>query len=190
MVLDDLQWADAATVRLLVHLATSVTPARLMVVATYRDAETVGQGPLRAAVAALAREASVTRIWLGGLDETEVAAQLVAVIGWWEVPDSVVAAVCRRTRGNPFFVRELARLLVSSTDVQLPHGVRDAVATAQPALTVVSRRCRRGRRAGIRCGPGGGCSRHGHGDRGLFRRAGRGFGGRRPDRRAGAAVRP
>jgi predicted ATPase len=43
VVLDDLQWADRATVRLLVHLATGVTSARLMVVATYRDTETVGQ---------------------------------------------------------------------------------------------------------------------------------------------------
>jgi DNA-binding CsgD family transcriptional regulator len=126
IVLDDLQWADAATVRLLVHLATGVTPARLMVVATYRDTETAGQEPLRAAVVALAREASVTRIRLGGLGEAEVAAHLAAVTGW-EVPDSVAAAVWRRTGGNPFFVGELGRLLVSSSDGQLPEGVRDAV---------------------------------------------------------------
>ncbi len=126
VVLDDLQWADAATVRLLVHLAIGVTPARLMVVATYRDTETAGQGPLRAAVAALTRETSVTRIRLGGLGEAEVAAHLAAVTGW-EVPDSVAAAIWRRTRGNPFFVGELGRLLVSSTDGQLPDGVRDAV---------------------------------------------------------------
>jgi DNA-binding CsgD family transcriptional regulator len=126
VVLDDLQWADWATVRLLVHLAAGVTPARLMVVATYRDTETAGQGPLRAAVATLAREASVTRMRLGGLDEAEVAAHLAAVTGW-EVPDSVVAAIWRRTHGNPFFVGELGRLLVSPTDGQLPDGVRDAV---------------------------------------------------------------
>ncbi len=126
VVLDDLQWADAATVRLLVHLATGVTPARLMVVATYRDTETAGQGPFHGAVAALAREASVTRVRLGGLGEAEVAAYLAAVTGW-EMPASVVAAIWRRTRGNPFFVGELGRLLVSSTDGQLPDGVRDAV---------------------------------------------------------------
>jgi hypothetical protein len=77
VVLDDLQWADAATVRLLVHLASGVTPARLMVVATYRDTETAGQEPLRAAVAALAREASVSRIRVGGLGEVEVAGAAV-----------------------------------------------------------------------------------------------------------------
>jgi DNA-binding CsgD family transcriptional regulator/tetratricopeptide (TPR) repeat protein len=126
MVLDDLQWADAATLGLLVHLATGVSPARLMVVATYRDTETAGQESLRTAVAALAREASVTRIRLSGLDEAAVAAQLAAATGW-PVPDSVAAAVWRRTGGNPFFVGELGRLLASGTDGQLPDGVRDAV---------------------------------------------------------------
>jgi hypothetical protein len=42
-VLDDLQWADAATVQLLAP-ATGVTPARLMVVATYRDTGTADRG--------------------------------------------------------------------------------------------------------------------------------------------------
>jgi DNA-binding CsgD family transcriptional regulator len=126
IVLDDLQWADAATIRLLVHLATGVTPARLMVVATYRDTETAGQEPLRAAVATLAREASVTRIRLDGLGEVEVGAHLAALTGW-EVPDTVATAIWRRTRGNPFFVGELGRLLVSSSGGLLPDGVRDAV---------------------------------------------------------------
>jgi DNA-binding CsgD family transcriptional regulator len=138
IVLDDLQWADGATVRLLVHLATGVTSARLMVVATYRDSETTGQEALRAAIAALAREASVTRIRLGGLGEAEVAAHLAAVTGW-EVPDSVASAIWRRTRGNPFFVGELGRLLVSATDGQLPDGVRDAV---RDRLSRLSPSCR------------------------------------------------
>jgi DNA-binding CsgD family transcriptional regulator len=138
IVLDDLQWADAATLRLLVHLATGVTPARLMVVGTYRDTETVGQESLRTAVAALAREASVTRIRLSGLDEAEVGTHLAAVTGW-PVPDPVVAAVWRRTRGNPFFVGELGRRLASATDGQLPEGVRDAV---RDRLGRLSPRCR------------------------------------------------
>lgn len=126
IVLDDLQWADTAAVRLLVHLATGVTPARLMVVATYRDTETVGPEPLRAAVAALAREASVSRVRLDGLPPDDVAEQLATVTGW-PVPESVAAAIWRRTGGNPFFVGELGRRLASSTGGELPDGVRDAV---------------------------------------------------------------
>lgn len=65
VVLDDLQWADAAT-----------------------DTGTVDQGPLRAALSALVRESTVTRIHLDGLVEADVATQLAGVTGW-AVPDSV-----------------------------------------------------------------------------------------------------
>jgi DNA-binding CsgD family transcriptional regulator len=126
VVLDDLQWADAATVRLLVHLATATTPARLMVVATYRDTEAAGPGLLRKALAALTREAAVSRIRLDGLSEGEVAQRLADVTGS-PVPESVTAAVRRRTGGNPFFVSELGRRLAASTDGRLPDGIRDAV---------------------------------------------------------------
>src|SRR6266542_3873187 len=40
VVLDDLQWADAATVRLLVHLATGVTPAPLILLTANANTET------------------------------------------------------------------------------------------------------------------------------------------------------
>ena len=138
VVLDDVQWADPASMQLLVHLAMGRPGSRLMVLATYRDTETAGQESLRAALSALAREPSVTRTRLVGLSEAEVAAQLAAVTGW-AVPDSVAAAVCRRTGGNPFFVGELGRLLADSTDGQLPEGIRDAV---RGRLARLSPQCR------------------------------------------------
>jgi DNA-binding CsgD family transcriptional regulator/tetratricopeptide (TPR) repeat protein len=126
VVLDDVQWADPASLLLLVHLARGLDGARLAVVATYRDTETAGQDAVRAALAAMAREPAVTRIRLSGLDEAEVATQLAGVTGW-AVPPSVAAAVCHRARGNPFFVAELGRLLAEPGDGTLPDGVRDAV---------------------------------------------------------------
>jgi DNA-binding NarL/FixJ family response regulator len=137
VVLDDLQWADAATVRLLVHLAAGVTPARVMVVATYRDTETKGLDQLHAAVVALAREASVTRMGLQGLGESEVAVYLAAIVGS-QLPDPVASAIWRRSGGNPFFVGELGRLL-SSGDDHLPDGIRDAV---RDRLSRLSPSCR------------------------------------------------
>lgn len=126
LVLDDIQWADPASLQLLAHLARGVSDSRVAVVATYRDTETAGQEPLLATLAALAREPSVTRLRLVGLTEAEVGIQLAQVTGW-KVPPSVAAAVCRRTRGNPFFVKEMGSVLASSADGKLPDGVRDAV---------------------------------------------------------------
>ncbi len=138
VVLDDLQWADPASVQLLVHLAMGRPGSRMMVLATYRDTETAGQESLRAALSALVREPSVTRMRLVGLSEAEVAGQLAGVTGW-AVPDSVATVVSRRTGGNPFFVGELGRLLTDSTDGPLPEGVRDAV---RGRLARLSPRCR------------------------------------------------
>ncbi len=126
VLLDDIQWTDSASLRLLVHLSMAAARSRLIVLATYRDTETAGQEPLRAAVTALAREPAVTRLPLTGLSEAEVETHLSGVVGW-AVPATVAAAVCRRTQGNPFFVGELGRVLLSSVDGQLPDGVRDAV---------------------------------------------------------------
>lgn len=131
VVLDDIQWADLASVQLLVHLAMGVATSRLVVLATYRHTETEGQEPLRTALAELGRESLVSRLRLEGLTEAEVQAQLSGMTGW-TVPDSVAAAVAARTHGNPFFVSELGRLLASTPEApsgngELPDGIRDAV---------------------------------------------------------------
>ena len=130
VVLDDVHWADLASLQLLTHLTRGAVDSRLMVLATYRDTEVGGREPLRRALAALARESSVTRLRLVGLTETEVGALLAGVTGW-PVPASVAGAVSRRTQGNPFFVAALAGLLagesVGQADADLPDGVRDAV---------------------------------------------------------------
>ena len=124
VVLDDLHWADPASLHLLLHLTRAIAGSRLTVLATYRDTE---PGPaLREALAALSTEQAVHRIALGGLAEPEVGALLGSVLGW-PVPDSVAAAVRARTQGNPFFVTELARVLGRDGGGGLPAGVRDAV---------------------------------------------------------------
>jgi DNA-binding CsgD family transcriptional regulator/tetratricopeptide (TPR) repeat protein len=138
LVLDDMQWADPASLGLLVHLARGLADSRLLVVVNYRDTETSGVQPLLNALAALAREATVTRLHLDGLIEPEVAEQLSQVTGW-AVPGSVAAAVCARTRGNPFFVRELGCVLAESSDGALPDGVRDAVRGRLARLTPACR---------------------------------------------------
>jgi DNA-binding CsgD family transcriptional regulator len=127
LVLDDLQWADPGSVHLLAHLTRELARSRLLVVGTFRDTETTGRPALRAALASLSGEPAVTRLALAGLTEPEVAVQLAEVAGG-PVQSGAVAAVFRRTRGNPFFVSELGRLWNGSgVPEELPTGVRDAV---------------------------------------------------------------
>lgn len=131
VVLDDIHWADASSLRLLVHLARGLAESRLAVIATYRDMEAGQRDALKQALGALSRESVVSRLRLVGLTESQVGDQLAAVTGR-AVADDVAAVVSARSLGNPFFVAELGRLLTGrAPDLAaahlLPDGVRDAV---------------------------------------------------------------
>ncbi|RJL26461.1 AfsR/SARP family transcriptional regulator [Bailinhaonella thermotolerans] len=127
LVLDDLHRADEETLALLGDLPADLAPARVLVVGTYRPSEE--QETLRAGLAALARH-DPHRLDLPGLAADGVAA-LVRAVCTREVTDETVRVIVARTGGNPFFVRETARLLDSEgvlvATSEVPCGVRDVI---------------------------------------------------------------
>jgi class 3 adenylate cyclase/tetratricopeptide (TPR) repeat protein len=146
VVLDDLHWADTATLQLLRHLIASAAPMNLTVACTYRDTD-LGRGdPLTQLLADLHREANVTRISLRGLEDTEVM-DLIAAAAGHDLDDDGVGlahALRRETDGNPFFTGEILRHLGESgaivlgddgrwrverelDELGLPNSVRDVV---------------------------------------------------------------
>jgi DNA-binding CsgD family transcriptional regulator/tetratricopeptide (TPR) repeat protein len=136
VVLDDLQWADPMSAMLLAHLGRDLPASRVLVVAAYRDQELGLNVPAQAAVAALVREPDTVQLRLAGLAEAEVADQLAAAFGH-RFDSRVVAGVASRTKGNPFFVAELGRLVndaaaagqaeAGSWLTGLPEGVRAVI---------------------------------------------------------------
>lgn len=113
LVLEDLQWADEASLQLLRHVVGSDQPMRLLVLGTYRDNELSSSRQLLETLAALHRQPSVARVELTGLDEPGVMALMEAAAGH-TLGDAAVGlarAVCRETDGNPFFVSEVLRHL-------------------------------------------------------------------------------
>jgi DNA-binding SARP family transcriptional activator len=116
VLLEDVHAADAASLRLLEHLAAAQVPG-LLLVATYRRHE---GSHLTSVLARLAR-VGAERISLDGLGDDDVRALVVATTG--TDPGAAGAAELRaRTAGNPFFVTALAR---ESTAV--PSSVGDVV---------------------------------------------------------------
>jgi DNA-binding CsgD family transcriptional regulator len=111
LVLDDVQWADADSMALLTHVTREVKRARLLVVATARPTE-------------LDLPPGGLVIELSGWDDAAVGAALAERLGRRPDPD-VIAAVARRSGGNPFFVGELARADPSA--LRVPAAVRDVV---------------------------------------------------------------
>lgn len=139
--LDDLHWADDATLDLLPGLARAVEAEPLLVVAAYRRDDIPRGHSLRGTLRELRRTGRLREIPLEPLDRAGTAALAARILGAQTGP-LLAAALHDRTDGVPFFVEELAGALaeggrlrrVGSTfeldaDVDLPlaASVRDAV---------------------------------------------------------------
>ncbi|WP_205751898.1 AAA family ATPase [Cryptosporangium phraense] len=127
LVIDDLHWADAASLRLFSHL-TARLPSGSVVFGALRD-RVPDPGPdLSRMLAAVSRLPGHRRLPVKPLDRAEVAELLLIETGTDSAPE-LVDAVHGRTAGNPFFVQELARSLahVETGRTAVPESVRDVV---------------------------------------------------------------
>jgi hypothetical protein len=124
LVLDDLHAADAETLALLAFLVTEPVAQPVLVIGTHRT--TAVSGPLAEFLGRVARVEPMRR-YLGGLAEPAVA-ELVGTITGAKVGSAAASLIFQRSGGNPFFVRELARVLETDSDLaSVPPGVRDVV---------------------------------------------------------------
>ncbi len=112
LFLDDLQWADAATLALLPSLLTDPEIRGLLVIGAYRDTEVPATHPLRMTVAELAVGVRVEEITLPPLDADQLR-ELVADALRSDAAHASAAAdlVLAKTGGNPFFVKQLLQSL-------------------------------------------------------------------------------
>jgi predicted ATPase len=138
IVLDDLHSADKASLSLLRFLASELRDARVLILGTCRDVDLGRDHPLVHTMAELARERHAERVVLRGIGREDVAHYIELTVGVTAPPD-LVEAVFRETEGNPFFVGEIVRLLVSEERLEhageasswvthIPEGVREAIA--------------------------------------------------------------
>jgi DNA-binding SARP family transcriptional activator len=113
LVLEDLHWADKATLLLLKCLAHYPRPARLMVLGTYRETELDVDHPLRATLADLHREHLLEQRALAPLDAAAVSRLVDDHAGDAASPE-LREMIYERTEGNVFFVLEMLRHLTAS----------------------------------------------------------------------------
>ncbi|HVD15685.1 MAG TPA: AAA family ATPase [Actinomycetota bacterium] len=120
VILDDLHWADEATLDVLTYLVHRLRGRPLLLVVTWRSEQVPGGHRLRRLAAEALRAGHATDLDLGRLTEAEVAELVRAV-----APDQADAAarLYQRTEGVPFFVLE--HLAAMPGEGQLPGGVRD-----------------------------------------------------------------
>ena len=114
IVLEDLHWADPASLDLLRHVGRQVASLPLLLIVTYRAQELTRRHPFYRQLPALIRDADAVRIDLRRLDPDDLRA-LVATRCRLPTADEdrLVAYLERHAEGNPFFATELIRTLVA-----------------------------------------------------------------------------
>ncbi|HSL72347.1 MAG TPA: AAA family ATPase, partial [Longimicrobiales bacterium] len=114
LVIDDVHWADRASVALLTHLTRQIAARRALVLITYRPADVEAQQhPILPALDALGKAALLTSIALGTFGEGDVAELLREQLDG-EVDDELISWLGQRSNGNPLFLTELMRWLVEA----------------------------------------------------------------------------
>ena len=141
VVLDDLQWSDAATLEFLAETAPTLDGLPVLLAGAYRSDEVPRDHPLRRTRNELRRTHAVTEVPLGPLDEAGTAALLEEVLD--SSPSRpLVRAIHQRAQGLPFCIEELAGglqgegalqrgaaglELAEGSEVSVPETIRDAV---------------------------------------------------------------
>lgn len=121
LVVDDLQWADDATVGMLRAVSRTARRGALLVIGTYRETDLDRRHPFAQALPLLQREVEPTRVALSGLDVTDVHA-LLERLAQHDVPDAFATMLATETEGNPFFVRETLLHLVEEGELRVDDG--------------------------------------------------------------------
>ncbi len=116
VVVEDIHWADEATIDLLRFLGRRIRDATVLLIVTYRDDGLAPGDPLQVALGDLATQRSVRRVSLGPL-----SAGAVQVMAGGSEREA--ASLRELTGGNPFY---LSQVIAAGMD-EIPASARDAV---------------------------------------------------------------
>jgi predicted ATPase/transcriptional regulator with GAF, ATPase, and Fis domain len=121
--LDDLQWADAATLEFLDGLVSGLDQP-LLVIGAYRDNEVGPEHPLMLAVEKLElSHARVHRLTLGALELSDLVGFLADTLRTDAADvEALAALIWRKTDGNPFFVIQFLQTLRNDDLLSLDHA--------------------------------------------------------------------
>ena len=142
ILLDDLQWADPGSLRLLNYLGEPIRSGRILVVLTYRDAADDEAPLLRTVVQDLGHAKTLVEIPVRRMDGRPARQLVGAILGVAEPSSDLIDLVGRKTGGNPLFVEELLRSMTEErqlirrggrwdtsgiADVRVPSSMRDVI---------------------------------------------------------------
>ncbi len=106
LVLDDLHWADTASLDLLCHIMRRQSNAHLLIIGAYRESEANQNPKLASSIAELSRQRVLASLTLSALSAEEI--QTLAInLHAYPLNPNVNSLLYKQSEGNPFFAEEL-----------------------------------------------------------------------------------
>jgi YVTN family beta-propeller protein len=119
LLLDDVQWADSSSLKLLQQLARTTNGSRILLAGAFRDLRLTEEHPdLAHTLQTLSRERLAERITVRRLSLEETTTLVGATMGQDEVSEAFASFVYRRTKGVPRLIDQLVRSLGGRLELQ------------------------------------------------------------------------
>ena len=149
LFIDDLHWADSASVTLLAHLARRIKDKPILIIGTFRPADVdVTRHPIRQAKLELERYGVAEELPLPPLDQSALAALIEEQLQAPGTPE-LLEWLTRNAGENPLFFSELLRWLVEQEYARLQHDewalvrVPESIEVPRTAESAIERRLSR-----------------------------------------------
>jgi len=136
LLLDDLHWADATSLSLLLYLGRHLEGSRILLLGTYRDAEVDREHGFEQTLRELVRERLMDELHVRPLAREETAGLIRRRLAAQTVTDELVALVHTRAAGNPFFTEELLKALVEQGGIGQGPWEPQALGGMEPPRSV------------------------------------------------------
>ncbi|MEM4308745.1 MAG: tetratricopeptide repeat protein [Thermoplasmata archaeon] len=156
LIIDDLQWADTASLSLFIYLARNLTGRRILLLAAYPDeAMKTEKNPVFVnTVMQLRSEKLANVVELKPLTYEAILKLLEIEFGTWKIPEEIAKMIYQRTEGIPLFVTEFVRsiveeniydptkreLRISPEELQMPSTVQSII---KGRLSILSENARK-----------------------------------------------
>ncbi len=134
LIVDDMQNADEATIKLFHYLARNAAEFPLLLVGTCRPTDQETSEELAKLLSTLQRNALADIVSLPPLSEGEHQQLLQRALGKGEVEAAFAEEIFSFTEGNPLFAVEMIDQLMKAGEITLQEGVWRAGAIAKPYL--------------------------------------------------------
>jgi class 3 adenylate cyclase/tetratricopeptide (TPR) repeat protein len=142
LIFDDMNWADAGSLDLILATARQAATHRILVVAIYRDVEVEDDSDLFNFLYEVKREKLGETLTLKGFGPEDTGLMIGEILDQKPVDAEFRNLVYTKTAGNPFFIEELVRSMVEQgilfrtakgwdrkpiSEIEIPSGVRTVI---------------------------------------------------------------